>query len=109
MTFQTKRYARKKIENYDESLITKRYSQKIGCDYRESFNPVMEHNTIRSSLNAAVYKNVDIIHLGIKTAISHGNLLEVVFITKTEVCIAEVEEEKLCKLNKGNLWVKTGG
>lgn len=47
----------------------------------ETYPPVVTHNTLRTFLNASVYKNLKITHLDVKTAFLHGEFDEEVYMT----------------------------
>ena len=80
--------------------MAKGFSQKYGCDYEETFAPVVTHTTIRSFLTMAVHKNLKVNHIDIKTAFLHGNLDEEVYIAQKAGYTKSGEENKICKLNK---------
>lgn len=94
------------IERYKARLVTKGYSQKFGCDYDETFAPVVAHKSIRSFLNAAVHKELPITHLDVKTAFHHGDLCEEFLMTQPQGCITKGEEDKVCRLNKAIFGLK---
>lgn len=99
-TFKTKRNACGEIEGYKALLVAKGYSQKLECDYDETFAPVVAHTTIRTFFNAAVYKELDITHLDVKTAFIYGNLDEEVLMPQPQDYVVKDEEDKVCRLNK---------
>lgn len=94
--FKTKYNARREIERYKARLVSKGYSQNFGWDYDEIFAPVVVHTTIRSFLDAAVYKSLYIIHLDVTTPFLHENLDEEVLITQPKGYIIESQEDKVC-------------
>ena len=77
--FKVKYNAKGEIEKYKTRLMAEGFSHKYGCDYEETFVPVVTHTTVRSFLKMVVHKNLKVNHIDIKTAFLHGNLDEKVY------------------------------
>jgi hypothetical protein len=57
-------------------LVAKGFSQKEGIDYNETYAPVVRYESIRMVISIATAKNLEILHLDVKTAFLHGDLKE---------------------------------
>jgi hypothetical protein len=57
-------------------LVAKGFSQKEGIDYNETYAPVVRYESIRMVISIAMAKNLEILHLDVKTAFLHGDLKE---------------------------------
>ncbi|GBN50528.1 Retrovirus-related Pol polyprotein from transposon TNT 1-94 [Araneus ventricosus] len=99
-TFKTKYDSKGNIERYKARLVAQGFSQKFGTDYDETFAPVVAYTTIRTFLAAAAYKNLNVTHVDIKTALLHGNLEDEVYMSQPEGYVEADQEQKVCKLNK---------
>ena len=57
-------------------MVAKGFSQKEGIDYNETYAPVVRYESIRMVISIATAKNLEILHLDVKTAFLHGDLKE---------------------------------
>nr|GFB42083.1 retrovirus-related Pol polyprotein from transposon TNT 1-94 [Tanacetum cinerariifolium] len=61
-------------------LVARGYRQEEGIDFEESFAPVARLEAIRVFLTYAVYKNIVVYQMDVKTAFLNGNLREEVYV-----------------------------
>lgn len=66
--FKAKQNVDGTIERFKSRLVANGFSQKYKSDYDETYAPVVSHTTLRAFLNEAVYKNLKITHIDVKTA-----------------------------------------
>ena len=59
--------------------MAKRYTQKEGIDYKETFLPVAMLKSIRILLSIATYYDYEIWQMDVKTTILNGNLEEEIY------------------------------
>ena len=72
--YKRKRGIDGKVETFKVRLVAKRYTQKEGIDYEETFSPVAMLKSIRILLSIATHYDYEIWQMDIKTAFLNGNL-----------------------------------
>ena len=78
----------------------KRYAQKEGVDYTETFSPTAKWGTIQTLFSLAVQKGWKIHHMDVKTTFLNGDLKEDVYMDQPEGFAIKGQEQKVCKLIK---------
>jgi hypothetical protein len=71
-----KRDADNNITEYKARLTVKGFTQQFGVDYNETFSPVVDSNTLRLFLAAAIYHQLDLFQADGSSAFSQGELEE---------------------------------
>ena len=72
--FQTKIVVDGSDVKYKARLVAKGYSQVQGVDYTKTFSPVAKMDLIRLVLAIAASKGWKVHHMGVKSALLHGEL-----------------------------------
>ena len=78
--------------------MAKRYTQKEGIDYEETFSPVSMLKSIRILLSIAAHYDYEIWQMDVKTTFPNGNLDEEIYMMQPEGFIAKNQEHMVCKL-----------
>nr|GEU50018.1 reverse transcriptase domain-containing protein [Tanacetum cinerariifolium] len=79
-----------KLDEYDDDLknkarlVAKRYRQKKGIDFEESFAPVARIEAIRIFITNAASKNMTIYQMDVKTSFLTGELKEEVYVSQPQ-------------------------
>ena len=63
--------------------------------------------SIRILLSIATFYDYEIWQMDVKTAFLNGNLEESIYMSQPEGFIKQDQEQKVCKLKKSILWIKT--
>ena len=63
--------------------------------------------SIRILLSIATFYDYEIWQMDVKTAFLNGNLEESIYMSQPEGFIKQDQEQKVCKLKKIHLWIKT--
>ena len=88
------------METFKARLVAKRFTQKEGIDYEETFSPVAMLKSIRILLSIAVCLDYGIWQMDVKTAILNGNLEEDIYMQQPEGFVASRKDNLVCKLQK---------
>ena len=76
------------------------YSQKFGCDYDETFSPVVRGESIRALLALATQEDMHRHQMDVQTAFLNGNLHEEVYMRQPEGYEVKGKEHQVCKLHR---------
>ena len=68
-----------KVETYKSRLVAKRYTQKEGVEYEETFSHVAILKSIRILLSIAAHLNYEIWKMNVKTVFLNSNLEEKIY------------------------------
>ena len=90
--YKRKRGIDGKVETFKARLVAKRYTQKEGIDYEETFSLVAMLKSIRILLSIAADYDYEIWQMVIKTAFQNGNLEEEIYMMQPEGFIAKNQE-----------------
>ena len=98
--FKTKRDSLGNIERYKTRLVVKRFTQKEGIDYIETFSPISKKDSLRIILALVVHFDPELQQMDVKTVFLNGDLEEEVYIKQLEGFSSSSGEHLVYKLNK---------
>ena len=67
------------IERHKAKLVAKRFNQREGIDYTETFSPVSKKDYFRIIMALVAHFDFDLHQMDVKTAFLNGNLEEEVY------------------------------
>lgn len=82
--FVTKRKPNGEIDRYKARLVARGFSQVYGLDYKETFAPVVNSNSIRLLLAYAAVEKLKLGQFDVKTAFLYGELEEEIYMEPPE-------------------------
>ncbi|KAI5348776.1 hypothetical protein L3X38_001663 [Prunus dulcis] len=88
------------VQKNKARLVAKRYAQKPGLDYNETYAPVARLDTIRTLIALAAQKEWKLYQLDVKSAFLNGVLQEEVYIDQPEGYVIKGKEDKVHRLHK---------
>eukprot|EP00253_Pinus_taeda_P019494 PITA_19494 len=88
------------IDKHKAILVAKRYSQKKGIDYEDTFAPVANLSTIRIMIALTTKYNWKMHQLDVKSAFLNGELKEEVYLVQLEGFVKQGQEHLVCRLKK---------
>ena len=88
-------------------LVCKGYAQEEGLDYGETFAPIARMDGVRTLLEYVAYKGFKFYQIDVNFTFLNGLLEEEVYIDQPEGFVDENNKDKVCKLKKASLWIKT--
>ncbi|GMP36789.1 hypothetical protein CsSME_00008798 [Camellia sinensis var. sinensis] len=98
--FKTKRDPKGNVERYKARLVAKGYTQKEGIDYKETYSPVSNKDSLRIVMALVAHYDLELHQMDVKTAFLNGDLHEVVYMDQPEGFQDESKENMVCRLKK---------
>ncbi|KAL1210236.1 Retrovirus-related Pol polyprotein from transposon RE2 [Cardamine amara subsp. amara] len=98
--FCIKRLLNGSIDRYKAHLVAKRFHQRPGVDYHETFSLVIKHATIRLVLGTAVAKDWPLQQLDVNNAFLQGPLEEEVYMLQPPGLKDKEKPNHVCRLKK---------
>ncbi|GJT59507.1 retrovirus-related pol polyprotein from transposon TNT 1-94 [Tanacetum coccineum] len=98
--FKKKMKADGTIDKYKARLVIKRFRQREGLDYFDTYSLVTRITSIRMILAIAALRNLEVHQMDVKTAFLNGYLEEEIYMNQPEGFIAPGQEGKVCRLVK---------
>lgn len=95
------------IDPWTTRLVTKRYTQTYGVDYKETFSPIAKISYVCVIISLAANLDQLLFQLGVENAFMHSDLLEVVYIEQAQGFVAQREyQSSVCKLQNAQYGLK---
>jgi hypothetical protein len=80
--------------------VEKRFAQKEGIDYEETFSTIVKWATIRTLFSLAAQNGWKVHQMDVKTYFLNGDLKKNVFMSQPESFVVKGQEQKVCRLIK---------
>ena len=87
-------------DKFKARLVAKRYTQKEGIDYFDTYSPVTRLTIIRILIAMASIHKLIVHQMNVKTAFLNGDLDEEIYLDQPEGFVVQGQESKVCKLRK---------
>ena len=98
--FKTKNDSPGNIERHKARLIAKRFTQREGIDYMETFSPVSKKDSLRIIMALVAHFDFDLHQMDVKTTFLNGNLEENVYMKQPKEFSSSEGKHLICKLKK---------
>jgi len=95
--------------HYQSCLVAKGFSQVESIDFNKLFSLVVHYKTTRLLLAVAIFENLDIQSVDVKTAYLYGNLDEKIYMEQPEGFKLPGKENKVWRLHKALYSLKQAG
>lgn len=96
---------------YKTRYVAEGYSQVAGIDYHETFSPTASMTSVRSLMQLAVQHGFELHQMDVKTAFLHAPIDCEVYMKQPDgfEVKSEMDEKRVCKLNKSLYGLKHSG
>ena len=98
--FKTKRDSKGNTERYKGRLVAKRFTQREGIDYNETFSPVSSKDSFRIIMALVAHFDIELHQMDIKTAFLNGEIDETIYMEQPENFVIGDPKSMVCKLKK---------
>lgn len=98
--FKIKRHSDGSVARYKARLVANGNQQEEGCDFTETFSPVIKQPTVRVVFTLAVHSNWTIRQLDVSNAFLHGVIEEEVYMRQPQGYKSATHPHYVCKLQK---------
>jgi hypothetical protein len=88
------------LERYKTHWILCGFTQRLGVDYDETFNPVVKPATIRTVLSLAVSRSWPVHQLDVNNVFLHDTLSETIYCNQPTKFVDLAQPHHVCLLNK---------
>ena len=98
--FKTKHDSNGNIKQYRARLIAKGYTQKDDIDYKKTFSPVSNKDSLRIIMALVAQYDLELQQMDVKTVFFNGDLEEEVYMDQPDGFSIEGNNHIVCKLKK---------
>ena len=88
------------VEYYKARLVAQGCAQKPGCDYDETFSPVVRFESLRTIFAIAAQQDFELHQMDVTTAFLNGELSDEVYMRQPEGFVTAGQEHLVCKLKQ---------
>ena len=88
------------IDKYKARLVAKRYRQKEGLDFFDTYSPVTRITSIRRLIAIIDIHNFEIHQMDVKTTFLNGDLDEEIYMEQLKGFVVKRQKKKVCRLIK---------
>jgi hypothetical protein len=88
------------LEHYKARWVLRRFTQRPGIDFSETFSPVVKPATVRTVLSLALSRSWSIHQLDVNNAFLQGNLSETVYCAQPSGFEDSTRPDYVCRLNR---------
>ena len=88
------------VQTYKTKLVAKRYRQRHGVEYNETFSPVAMIKSIGIMLAIVAYFDYEIWQMDVKNIFLNGNPLEDIYMQQPDGFVVPKHANKVCMLNR---------
>ncbi|GJV45376.1 ribonuclease H-like domain-containing protein [Tanacetum coccineum] len=100
LIFKIKYKANGEIKRYKARLVAKKFNQREGIDFDETFSPVVKISTIRCLIALSIKNKWSLFQLDVNNALLYRDLEEHVYMTIPQGFSDKYNKNKVCKLVK---------
>ncbi|GKA84810.1 ribonuclease H-like domain-containing protein [Tanacetum coccineum] len=97
--FKVKYKSTSDVERFKARLVAKRFNQKEGIDFDETFSPIVKIVTVRCILSLVVHNSWPVYQLDINNAFLYGDLVEDIYMSLPDGYFSK-DDTRVCKLVK---------
>jgi len=98
--FKHKLQADGSLDRYKACWVLRRFTQRPGVDFDETFSPGVKNATVRTVLSLALSRRWPIHQLDVKNAFLHGTLSETVYCAQPAGFEDSAHPDFVCQLNR---------
>ena len=98
--FKTKKDSLGNTERYKERLVAKRFTQKEGINYKETFSTVFKKESFCIIMALVAHFDLELQQIDVKTTFLNGGLEEEVYMKQPKGFSSSNSEHLVCKLRK---------
>eukprot|EP00253_Pinus_taeda_P026187 PITA_26187 len=98
--YKVKYAADNSVEKYKAMFVAKRYAQKEGIDYEETFAPLARYTSIRIVISLAAQMGWEIHQMDVKMTLLNGVIEEEVYIEQPKSFETHENKSHVCRLKK---------
>jgi len=98
--FKTKRDSNGNVERYKARLVAKRFTQKEGIDFKETFSPVSSKDSFRTIMTLVAHYDLELHQMDVKMAFLNGDIDETIYMVQPENFVSGDPKNMVCKLTK---------
>ena len=97
------------IERFRALLVAKRFSQKAGIDFDQTFSPVVKYDSLRIILSIAAAEDLDLFQFDVSSAFLYGELTEEIYLEQPGGFSVKGREGDVYRLHKCLYGLKQSG
>jgi hypothetical protein len=88
------------VEKFREIFVARRFTQKEGIDYKDTFSPVARYTSIQTIIALAPVLGWKLHQMDVKTTFLNGKIEQEVFVEQPDGFVLQNKGTHVCKLRK---------